>query len=548
MIRTSNFVLVGALVLAGSPAFAQVALTRQIVDRYEQAFPMRSDGHVVVQNTLGSITVVGTRHTDMKVVAERIVRGADDVAVQEGRNKATLLIEGNERAQSIRVVQPPADASRRWVAQFNYNIRMPQSADLTLSTGAGERIRITNIGGTLRVKNVTGDVNIIAPSGPMIVESINGSVRVNYLMTPAGNARLSSVNGDVHVTVPPNAAFKWRAETLRGEFLASIPIAGKFVPISAGRQYEGSVGNLPPAAPEINASSVTGAVILLRSGTEPAQAVAIREGGVPRPATRVAGGGVTAAASGDQPSSRHRERLVRPPAAQTFALQQSQVDGNFSFPPGVGNLFVGEVRGDVQILGRAGEIVLGQVMGTARIDSVGGPINIGDILGEASLRTGAGDILIRAARRGGTMATLGGNIQLVFAGGPVRLESGGGDITLRQAANQVQATTRSGDINVRVVDTARQQRIELATVGGNVQLVVPPGFGADIDAVVVTSPDGERNFISDFDGLTITREVSGNRVRIRATGRLNGGGERVILRAEEGSIFLRRADSAPSPR
>lgn len=544
---TASIALALATGIAAS-ASGQAVLDRQITDRYEQSFPLRADGSLLVHNGLGSVTLTGTTHTDMKVVAERVIRGADDDAVREGRASASLLIEGNERSRSIRAVQPPAVASRRWIAHFNYNIRIPQSVDVTLVTGSGQRFRVVNTGGTLRIKNVSGDVQVIAPRGPVVVESINGAVRVHYNTSPGGHARISSVNGDVSVSVPANAAFRWRAETLRGEFLATLPIAGRFTPTDGGKQYEGTSGAVNQSSPRVHASSVTGRIFLLRTGTPPSQAVALREGGIRTQPTQIAGNNITSASDGPSSEARLREKLLEPPAARTFALQKSQHDGNFDLPPGIGNVFVGEVQGSATILGRAGEVVLGYVAGECRVESRGGPINVGDVMGVMDVRTEAGDVLVRAARRGGSLSTAGGNIQLVYSGGPVRLLSGGGDITLRQAGAAVVATTRSGDINVRVVDTARTLAIELSTVGGNVQLVLPPNFGGVVDALVIAPTDQERSILSEFEGLTITRETIGDRVRIRATGRINGGGQRLQLRSEGGNILLRRSTPAAAVR
>lgn len=541
MNRISHALLLAAALTCGAAGVAQAQkFDRQIVDRYEQSFPMRHDATLVVHNPVGSITLTGTSHQDMKVIAERVIRGVDDGAVREGRTKASLVIEGNEASRQIRAVHATAEGSARWGAHFNYNIRVPQSIDVTLVTGAGERIRVVNTSGTLRIKNVSGDLQVVAPRGPVVVESINGSVRLHYHTSPGGHARVSSVNGDVSVSVPSNATFRWIAETLRGDFLATLPIAGKFVPVNSGRQYEGLVGSVMPSSPRIHASSVTGRVFLLRAGTAPAQAVALREGGARRQPTRVADAEVASAAE-SLPIGALNQQLIQPPAARSFAIQQGEHDGDFVFPAGIGNVFVGHVRGSARILGRAGEVVLGSVSGDCRVQSLGGPINIGDVMGSVDLQTGAGDVLVRAARSGGRMATQGGNIQLVYAGAPIRLESGGGDIVLRQAAGSVVASTRSGDINVRAVDSAKSLRMDLSTVGGSIQLVLPPHFAADIDATVIAPASEERNIITEFPGLTITRETLGAQVRIRATGTINGGGQKVELRSEGGNILLRRS-------
>jgi hypothetical protein len=49
----------------------------------------------------------------------------------------------------------------------------------------------------------------------------------------------------------------------------------------------------------------------------------------------------------------------------------------------------------------------------------------------------------------------------------------------------------------------------------------------------------------DFNGLTVRREQVGKKTRIHATGKINGGGERVELYAEEGDIHISAQTIAP---
>lgn len=536
------------LLLTAAGLRAEDDFRHQAADHHTQQLSLRYDGSVTIDNPVGSVTVTGTTLPDMLIVAERVIRAADPDAMKQGRANVRLMIEGDETSRTIRSIQPAADPSRKWAAQFNYNIRVPHSVHVNLITGNGQRIRVTNIGGTVRIKNVTGEVSVIAPRGPLVVESINGNVRVAYLGSPGGHARVSSVNGDVQISVPAQSTFRWTAATLRGEFLSTLPVAGRFVRVESGRQYDAVAGSVTAASAHVRASSVTGRVFLLRSGTHIREAVALREGGGVAPSTQIASG-APAHASGAFPLPRLDSLLVQPPAARTFTVHEPEVNGPLNVPPGIGNVFAGDVSGGVTILGRAGEVVLLNVAGDCRIESRGGPINIGDVGGSLDASTRAGDVMVRSARKGGNLSTDGGNVQVATAGGPVRMRSEGGDLILRQAHGPVEAYTRSGDINVRIVDQVRSQRVDLRSDGGTVLLVVPAGFAADLEVMVVTSPGGAQEFLSEFPGLTVTREMVGDRVRIRASGKINGGGERVKLHADRGHVLLRRSvPVGPAPR
>ncbi|MGZ8796761.1 MAG: hypothetical protein ACXW2F_05395, partial [Thermoanaerobaculia bacterium] len=73
---------------------------------------------------------------------------------------------------------------------------------------------------------------------------------------------------------------------------------------------------------------------------------------------------------------------------------------------------------------------------------------------------------------------------------------------------------------------------------GNLSLNVAPAFAAEIDATVITSDPDRNNIVSDLAGLQVRREQIGGKTKIRATGKVNGGGERVELYAEDGGIQI----------
>ena len=146
-------------------------------------------------------------------------------------------------------------------------------------------------------------------------------------------------------------------------------------------------------------------------------------------------------------------------------------------------------------------------------------------MGTLTASTRAGDILVDSTRRGGTISTEGGTISLLYTSGPTTLTSGGGDITVRQAAAPVSAETSSGDIAITIDPQSKTETITAQTGKGNVILNVPPLFRADIEATITTNDPTGDTIVSDIPGLSITREQVGGTTRVRAVGKINGGGE-----------------------
>ncbi|HEV7921866.1 MAG TPA: DUF4097 family beta strand repeat-containing protein [Thermoanaerobaculia bacterium] len=460
-------------------------------------------GIVWIANPTGNIDVIGVEGSTVSILAERLTRGADAAAVDEAKEQTAIYVAGDERNRTIRTLVPMVH-SVRWTTNVNYSVRVPTTANLRIESSSSDHIRISNVRGSISVKNLNGAIFLDNATGPVTVDSVNGTIVYDPNGNPSANVSLTTVNGQIQVAVMPDARFQWVAETIKGDFLTNLPIRGRVV----GTGYRGA---LNAGGPILATAAMTGNVTLLRKGSRPNDARSVRavEGTI---------GPVT--------------------VARTIDL--ASFDGNFAYSTNVGNIRVGQVRGNAKVETGAGEVHLGRILGGATVRSGGGPLEIGDVIGAVNAYTKAGDVLVQAARGGGEISTDGGLIRVLYAGAPgTRLHSGGGDIIVRQASGPVNADTRSGDITINVDAGLLTTSVTAKTSQGSIVLNVAPKFSADIDATLVTSDADAHTIRSDFAGLQIRREPAGNnRMRIHATGKINGGGERVELYAEEGDILL----------
>jgi hypothetical protein len=345
---------------------------------------------------------------------------------------------------------------------------------------------------------------------------VNGRIIYDYQSRPMARAEVQAVNADIDINVPSNAKFDWVADTLNGDILTTFtPRGGRF----AGTVFHGQING--PGGPIINTSTMMGRILLSAKGfTGDPRSMRVNQPDHPRAQSDV---------------------LLRP----SQKIQLPFVTGDWVFAASVADVAVGEVRGNAHIETGAGEVELGTVFGQCIVTSMGGPLILGDIVGPLSAHTGAGDVLVRVARQGGEVSTDGGLIRVLYSGGPLTLRSGGGDIIVKQTSGAIDAETTSGDITITGDPRQRTLKVSAHTAQGNVVFNVSPRFGADIDATILTSDPDLNEMHIDFTGLTVRREQAGSKTRIRATGKINGGGERVELYAEEGDIHISSQTISP---
>jgi len=509
MIRAHTLVVLVTLAFAGA-AVGQVIVT----DPLEHEFAIAPGGLVVIDNAFGNIHVSTHNAAKAVVSADRVIRAVDGNAVSEARQVVQRVVEGNDKLKILRTVQPPG-SNARWTAQVNYRVMLPRNVNLKIQSQQTGGIRVTDVGGEVSVKNFKGPVLIENPGSGLAVENINGDITVIAPRGIAANAQLLSINGSIAVRLPPDASFTWDVDTVMGDARTDLPLRdGRYI---SGTRFRGSINDAGNVT--LTTQSFKGNVFLLVSGSTGTRATAVR----------------TLAKQFTRPEPGIGPSLPNP---NRRGVQLPLVQKSFQYSTTIGDVKIDEIRGAAKIYTGGGEINLGSVFGYCDLLSRGGPLTLGEITGPLTARTEGGNISIQRARVGGTIITGGGTIQVQDLGGPGQLSSGGGDIIVRRAAGPINAETRSGDITITLDQKLKSERVTAKTAKGNILLTVPAGFGADVDATIITSDPLANAIRSDVPGLSVQREQIGGKTRIRATGKINGGGDRVELHAQDGGIHL----------
>ncbi|MFN2443806.1 MAG: hypothetical protein ABR517_14120 [Thermoanaerobaculia bacterium] len=527
---------IAGLAIVAAPVRAEKVST----ERIRSAASLVADGSLVIDNPIGPVIVVGTGQPNMRWEAIKAVRAVDIQALQEGRARTALAVGGDEKTRVLKTSLPYPLRNDRWQSVVSYRVEVPAGIRLTVVTVSGEQISITNIHGEVKVRNVNGRIILTSVGGPVHVDTVNGHITADLNTAISNDWRLSSVNGPIELRLHEGVAFNWVAETVRGGIYTTVPLEGRTKDQDGTKRFQAVVrrANTPVihTAAMMSDTHLNAANETITS----ARALVPPPGGRPAPTTSVARGPEPLRPELHAAYQRvATTMLLRRPSARQFVTQQASVQGDLSLDAPLGSIFVGEVAGDANVATRAGEIVLGRVGGKGLLRSDGGSLHIGEVAGSLDARTSVGDIYVRHARRGGSASTEGGNIQVLRSGGAISLRSGGGDVILRNAGASVKAETRSGDVVIYVDPTLESETITAETKGGNVILFVPAGFKADVEAILETTPESGGSITSEIAGLAIVRETAGNKIRIRATGSLNSGGRKVVLKATDGTIQIR---------
>ncbi|MEA2463901.1 MAG: hypothetical protein QOJ98_1648 [Acidobacteriota bacterium] len=511
-------------VTAGGAALAQPQPLLRKTIQSTHKFTLAPGGTFVLENPIGNVDVRGSDVVDVEANVTTILIAQNQAAMDQA-SKSGVVIGPDPKTRVVRTAIGAYTPNKQWTGEAHWTVKVPRNASVRILSTAVGRIRVSGVNGAVRVKNFNGSITIVNVPGAVVAESVNGSI-VYSTAHPRGNVVLATLNGHVTASVASNADLRWVAETATGDIRTTLPPRGTFF----GGTFRGSVN--APGGPTISTSSLMGNIYLLAAGTGEQSSQSIRR----------ANPDITA----PPPPTIRNVSQGQSAAGGPRVFQQGIVKGSFRYATAVGDVKVAQVRGDADVTTGAGEVQIGSVSGTAVVRSEGGPLQLGEVLGVLTASTRAGDIFIDSTRRGGTISTQGGTIRLLYTGGPTKLTSGGGDIIVRQAAGPVNAETTSGDITISVDAALKTGAVQAKTAKGNVVLNVDPRFAADIDATITTANPNADTFISDIPGLTVNRSQFAGKTLVRATGKINGGGQKVVLNATDGDIRITSGRVAPT--
>jgi hypothetical protein len=308
--------------------------------------------------------------------------------------------------------------------------------------------------------------------------------------------------------------------------------------LGPGGHYTGSIGQ---GGTRVRLSTLNGAIVLLASGTKESDAKLLasprRSWMITVPRVKVAVPRVVV----------HPHSMTAPSPPDVIVhgsedhVVRGDIAGDFFSTSGGGSYQLGKVSGKVKILTHAGEIHVASAGGDADLKTYGGDIAIGPVHGDLKAHTLAGDVSAGVISGSTSIETSGGDIHLDRVGGSADLRTGGGDIALSSVGGGLKAETSGGDVRATIVSREAKGGVAIHSSGGDVTLTLPADFHGDIDLEVSGCSESDGRAIhSDFPEISIARRAGVE----RASGTLNGGGSRVVVRTTSGSIRLRRGGAA----
>ena len=195
---------------------------------------------------------------------------------------------------------------------------------------------------------------------------------------------------------------------------------------------------------------------------------------------------------------------------------------------------VSQISSDVTVQGRANDVSIEDVKGTVHLD--------GDFMESVKLSRIAKPVSFKSTRTNLDLSQLtgylnldSGDLEATSVVGPFRLRTRSKDIMLNGISNDVHVQNENGAVEVHVDKIGG---LDIKNAKGDIRIFVPAKAGFQLEA---SDRDGEIQ--TDFNDLKITNGDEHS----SASGSVNGGGPRMALENEHGTIEIRKGSAVPAP-
>lgn len=190
----------------------------------------------VLYNLFGSVNINGVQGNTVKLVADRHLEAEDKTKLDKAKEELKVKMEKHGDTIIVYLKSPYLDTRPRrnynnnnrfpdeYSFSFDFDVQLPQDAEIRVSTVNEGDIHVKNIHGKLKANNVNGSISLEDISGQTKAHTVNGKVTANYTSNPDGNSSFKSINGDINIICGNNLSAIVDYQSMNGEFYTNYNI------------------------------------------------------------------------------------------------------------------------------------------------------------------------------------------------------------------------------------------------------------------------------------------------------------------------------------
>jgi len=239
-----------------------IEIQDEIVEKFEQSYPLNPNGRVNVSNINGSITVEAWDRNEVKLEVTKIADSRETMALVDVKITAQpeyFRVETDVQHGNYNDVNNRNNRNRRLEVQ--YRLKVPKGAVLNEIGSVNGPITLSNFTNVIKASAVNGGIIANNLRGRVDLSTVNGEVKAGFDSLNSGTSlALDTVNGKVNLEVPSDINATIKADSLNGSIINEfgLPVR-KGKPV--GRDLHGRIGT---GEVQIKLSAVNGGLFIGR--------------------------------------------------------------------------------------------------------------------------------------------------------------------------------------------------------------------------------------------------------------------------------------------
>lgn len=182
----------------------ELSMKGEARDKWQRHYTLARGGSVEIRNTNGVIQVTPGSGDEVDITAERIVQAPTDQAAKDGlagfeihetAGPDRIVIDGTGRGGGLNFT---FNLSRR----VDYSVRLPEWANLTLSTTNGNITVDGKLMGSFRAEATNGRINASGLENGVSATTTNGAITIDVTRLGEDGVSCETTNGTIDLTVP----------------------------------------------------------------------------------------------------------------------------------------------------------------------------------------------------------------------------------------------------------------------------------------------------------------------------------------------------------
>jgi DUF4097 and DUF4098 domain-containing protein YvlB len=223
------------LLLAGVTLAVQAQSQKETIKKTGSFQGAAANRVLSVENIQGDVVVEAYNGDQVVLEAGKTITAKDQADVVQGmRDLQVKMVEAGDsiyvyleapfihrkkgRDRSFNVDRDDHD----YRYQVNMTLKVPAKIKLLVSTVNDGEVRVSQVQGPIKARNVNGPIALSGVSGPTDAHTVNGEINVSYNTDSPPASTFRTINGTVNVSYPGKLNGNLSFKTMHGEFITDL--------------------------------------------------------------------------------------------------------------------------------------------------------------------------------------------------------------------------------------------------------------------------------------------------------------------------------------